>query len=102
MGLGKRLRKLLKHPENEPNPETILNVCFLPRDSLRRHSVEDADDEQEHEEEQVEVIQPRRKATKRPASSKGGGYMGYDLSGRKLGESHGKKFYSLKKELGWE
>ena len=103
MGLGNRLRKLLKHPKNESNPETILTVCFLPE--IHYDAVvplADDDDEQEHEEEKTEVIEPRRKATKRPALSKGEGYMGYDLSGKKAGEAHGKKFYFLKKELGWE
>ena len=41
-----------------------------------------------------EVIEPRRKVAKEPASAKGGGYMGYDLSGQKPAKGHGKKFYT--------
>ena len=89
--------------EKDPNPEMILNVCLLPEihyDTVE--PLEDDDEEEEQEEEEPEVREPRRKAIKRPASSMGGGYMGYDLSGRKPDEGHGKKFYSLKKELGFE
>ena len=84
------------HPENEPNPEVILKICFLPeiRYDAAVSTQDDADE--------PEVLEPRRKVAKKPVSANGGGYMGYDLSGRKPAEGHGKKFYSLKKEMGLE
>ena len=96
-------QKAPETPRKWPNPETILNVCFL----LEIHydavvPVEDVDEEERQEEEEPQVRETRRKAIERPASSMGGGYMGYDLSGRKPGEGHCKKFYSLKKERGLE
>ena len=93
LGLGNRLRRLLKHPENEPNPEVILNICHLPE--VHYDAVLAKEDEGS------EVIGPKRKVAKKPSGS-GSGYMGYDLSNRKPGEGHGKKFYSLKKDLGLE
>ena len=95
-GVGQQLRRLLKHRKNEPNPEVILKICFLPE--IHYDAVVSTQDDAD----EPEVIEPRRKVAKKPAFANGGGYMGYDLSGRKPAEGHGKKFYSLKKELGLE
>ena len=76
MGLGNRLRRLLKHPENEPRPEVILKTCFLPEIHYDAVVVSTQDGVDE-----PEVIEPRRKVAKKPASANGGGNMGYDLSG---------------------